>query len=66
MQVLKTWWHNETELHGLIEVLDTPAGRLVRNLYSHGIMLGASSRGISSEIAGEQHKFVADNLQLYT
>lgn len=67
-QVVEMWWHAD-ELHGLIEVLDTPAGRLVRSLYCQGIMLGASSRGLSSLIPpseGQKHTVVAPDWQLIT
>ena len=66
MQIITMWWHAD-ELHGLLEVLDTPAGRLVRSLYCQGIMLGASTRGHSSvmqSVEGQQHRVVGTDLQL--
>ena len=68
LQVVEMWWHAD-ELHGLIEVLDTPAGRLVRSLYCQGIMLGASSRGHSTLIyppEGQKHTVVGSDWQLIT
>lgn len=60
------WWHQD-ELHGLIEVLDTPGGRLVRSLYSQGIVLGASTRGFSSLAEnGQQHSVVGPDLTIFT
>ena len=67
LQIHAMWWH-EDELHGMIEVLDTPAGRLVRTLYCQGVMLGASSRGHSSMMSpaeGQQHRVVGTDLQLF-
>lgn len=68
MQILKLWWFDK-ELHGIIEVLNTPAGRLIRNLYCQGIVLGASTRASSSTTPHADYpklNFVTSNLRLYT
>ena len=64
VQVLQVWWHGD-DLHGLIEVLDTPAGRLVRGLYCQGFMFGASSRGWSCTVPQEDYSVIGDDFQLF-
>ncbi|KAK9818008.1 hypothetical protein WJX72_005645 [[Myrmecia] bisecta] len=64
-QVLALWWRGD-ELYGIAEVLDTPAGRLARELYMRGYCFGASSRGWSSVAPEVDVKVVLDDLQLIT
>jgi hypothetical protein len=47
--------HNVTEMHfeglnllGTVEILTTPAGKILRELFKNGIKLGISSRGMGS------------------
>lgn len=71
---LKNVSHNITEMHfegdnlvGTVEVLDTPAGNILRNLFEAGIKLGISSRGLGSvqqsEAAGGSQE-VQDDFEL--
>ncbi|GAX75735.1 hypothetical protein CEUSTIGMA_g3178.t1 [Chlamydomonas eustigma] len=46
-QVLEVWWRGD-QLLGVIEILPTPSGLLLWELYSQGIKLGVSSRGWAS------------------
>ena len=53
--------HNVTEMHwngddlyGTVEVLGTPSGNILKELFKSGIKLGISSRGMGSEI-GRAH-----------
>lgn len=66
-QVLALWWADD-KLHGLLEILDTRAGRLARQLYLQGYLFGASSRGWCSQgDSGEgDYKTVMDDLELLT
>ena len=57
--------HNVTEMHfeglnllGTVEILTTPAGKILRELFKYGIKLGISSRGMGSEetVEGEDGK----------
>lgn len=64
LQVLQVWWHGD-DLHGLVEVLDTPAGRLVRGLYCQGFMFGASSRGWSCTVPQADYSVIGDDFQLF-
>eukprot|EP00891_Asterochloris_glomerata_P001310 jgi/Astpho2/1310/fgenesh1_pg.00024_%23_17_t len=65
--VLALWWADD-KLHGLLEILDTRAGRLARQLYLQGYLFGASSRGWCSQgDSGEgDYKTVMDDLELLT
>lgn len=68
MQVISMFWHQD-ELHGVIEVLNTPAGRLVRGLYCQGLMFGASTRGYSGVFnpeAGQLYSVVGTDLVIFS
>ena len=45
--VLKIWWDGDN-LNGAVQVLDTPAGNILKSLFKSGITLGISSRGLGS------------------
>jgi len=45
--VLEMHWNND-DLNGTIEVLGTPAGNILKELFKAGIKLGISSRGLGS------------------
>ena len=45
--VLKMWWDGD-DLCGAVQVLDTPAGKILKSLFGAGITLGISSRGLGS------------------
>eukprot|EP00879_Flechtneria_rotunda_P009607 GHRR01010054.1.p1 GENE.GHRR01010054.1~~GHRR01010054.1.p1 ORF type:complete len:356 (+),score=108.71 GHRR01010054.1:657-1724(+) len=66
-QVLDVFWRG-TELWGTIEVLPTPAGLLLWELYSKGIKLGVSSRGWASVVTHPktQQLMVDNDFQLIT
>lgn len=51
-----------------MQVLDTPSGSLIRDLYKTGHKLGVSSRGWASlrELPGKQYKCIMDNFELIT
>lgn len=54
--VLEMHWQNN-DLVGTVEVLSTPAGNILRELFKSGIKLGISSRGLGSikqESAGDE------------
>lgn len=64
--------HNITEMHwdgndlvGTVEVLPTPAGNILKQLFSAGIKLGISSRGLGSvRNLGEGKVEVQDDFEL--
>ena len=43
------WWDGD-EVWGTVEILDTPSGRIVKDLMKSSVMLGLSSRGIGDVI----------------
>lgn len=49
---------------GVVEALDTPAGRILKSLVESGIMIGISSRGVGSTVNEGGHTIVQDDFQL--
>ena len=45
--IKKMWWEND-DLVGEVEVLPTPSGNILKELFKSGIKLGISSRGLGS------------------
>jgi hypothetical protein len=45
--VLKIWWEGE-DLKGAVQILETPSGKILKELIKAGITLGISSRGLGS------------------
>ena len=45
--VLKMWWNGD-DLMGAVQILETPAGKILKSLFDAGITLGISSRGLGS------------------
>jgi len=45
--VLKVWWDGD-DLKGTVQILDTPSGKILKELFRAGIILGISSRGLGS------------------
>jgi hypothetical protein len=66
-QVLDMFWKGK-KLWGSIEVLSTPSGLLIWELYSKGVRLGVSSRGWASlrKASDSSQTFVDDDFQLIT
>ena len=49
---------------GTIELLDTPAGKILQSLVESGVTLGISSRGVGSTINEAGNQVVQDDFQL--
>ncbi|GAX75734.1 hypothetical protein CEUSTIGMA_g3177.t1 [Chlamydomonas eustigma] len=66
-QVLDMFWKGK-ELWGSIQVLSTPSGLLLRELYSKGVRLGVSSRGWATLLkdSDSSQMFVDNDFQLIT
>jgi hypothetical protein len=45
--IRKCWWDGD-DVMGEFEILDTPAGRILKALFAAGLMVGVSSRGMGS------------------
>lgn len=63
--VLKIWWKGD-DLHGAVQVLDTPSGKILKELFKAGITLGISSRGLGSvkELRSEGTVEVQEDFEL--
>jgi hypothetical protein len=61
--VTKMWWENDNLL-GTVEVLSTPAGNILRELFKSGITLGISSRGMGTTRESEGKTMVNDDFEL--
>ena len=51
---------------GKAKILDTPTGKIAKNLIDEGIKLGVSSRGLGSLSAANGHQVVNDDFYLST
>ena len=61
--VTKTWWQGE-DVMGKIEVLDTPSGKILKDLVKANVKLGISSRGLGSVKQENNRTIVEDDFQL--
>ena len=63
--VLKIWWKGD-DLHGAVQILDTPSGKILKELFRAGITLGISSRGLGSvkELRNEGTVEVQEDFEL--
>jgi hypothetical protein len=62
--ILDLWWDGD-DLHGRIEVLDTPSGNILKALFRKGIKVGISSRAMGSVTPiSEDLLRVEDDLEL--
>ena len=57
-------WMEENKVFGKIEVLNTPAGSILRNLVESGVKMGISSRGMGSVRESNGQTIVEDDFQL--
>ena len=63
--VLKIFWEGD-DLKGVVQILDTPSGKILKALFEAGITLGISSRGLGSvkELRNEGTVEVQDDFEL--
>jgi hypothetical protein len=61
--VTKMWWDGDSLL-GKVEVLSTPAGNILKELFKSGITLGISSRGMGTTRESEGKTLVNDDFEL--
>ena len=59
----KMWWDGENVM-GKIEILNTPSGRILKDLVKAGVKLGISSRGLGTVKESHGHVMVEDDFQL--
>lgn len=60
---VKLWWQGE-DVMGKFEVLDTPSGRILKDLIKADVKLGISSRGLGTVKEAQGHVVVEDDFQL--
>jgi hypothetical protein len=64
--ITKLWWEGN-ELHGQSEVLNTPAGKVLKSLIESGVRVGISSRGVGNGQVNEEGVLViGDSYKLIT
>jgi len=61
--VTKMWWEGNN-LVGEVEVLSTPSGNILKELFKSGITLGISSRGMGTTREHEGKTLVNDDFEL--
>jgi len=61
--VTKIWWEGK-DVMGKIKVLDTPSGRILKDLIDAGVKLGISSRGLGSVTESAGQTVVETDFQL--
>jgi hypothetical protein len=63
--VLKIWWKGD-DLCGAVQILETPSGKILKELFKAGITLGISSRGLGSvkELRNEGAVEVQEDFEL--
>ena len=61
--ITKMWWDGDNVM-GKIEVLDTPSGKILKDLINCGVKLGISSRGMGSVKESMGALTVEDDFQL--
>jgi len=61
--VTEMWWEGE-EVHGKVQITDTPAGDVLKGLLKSGVMLGISSRGVGSVKSADGKDVVQEDFEL--
>ena len=63
--ILKIWWNGD-DLMGAVQILETPSGKILKELFKAGITLGISSRGLGSvkELRSEGTVEVQEDFEL--
>lgn len=57
------WWDGN-EVRGIVEILDTPSGKIAKSLMESGVKLGISSRGVGEVKTNEGKDYVQDDFCL--
>jgi len=61
--VTEIWWDGDAVM-GKVQVLNTPSGKILKELVNSGISLGISSRGMGSVHEAQGETIVEDDFQL--
>jgi len=62
--IVREAYMNEGVCYGVVELLDTPSGKILQSLVESGVTLGISSRGVGSTRREGDYDVVQDDFQL--
>jgi hypothetical protein len=62
--IIREAYMEEDIVYGIVELLDTPCGKILQNLVEAGVTLGISSRGVGSTKDEGDMQVVQDDFQL--
>jgi len=62
--IIREAWMDGDVCYGIVELLDTPAGKILQSLVDSGVTLGISSRGVGSTKREGDNQIVQDDFQL--
>ena len=62
--IIREAWMDGDVCFGSVELLDTPAGKILQSLVESGVTLGISSRGVGSTKREGDNQIVQDDFQL--
>ena len=62
--IIREAWMDGDICYGNVELLDTPAGKILQSLVESGVTLGISSRGVGSTKREGDNQIVQDDFQL--
>lgn len=62
--IVRDAYMEDDVVYGSVELLDTPAGKILQSLVESGVTLGISSRGVGSTKKKGDHQIVQDDFQL--
>ena len=62
--IIRDAWMEDGVVYGDVELLDTPAGKILQSLVESGVTLGISSRGVGSTKRKDGREVVQDDFQL--
>jgi len=62
--IVREAYMNDGVCYGVVELLDTPSGKILQSLVESGVTLGISSRGVGSTRREGDYDVVQDDFQL--
>jgi hypothetical protein len=62
--IVREAYMEEDTCYGIVELLNTPAGKILQSLVESGVTLGISSRGVGSTKSDGNYDVVQDDFQL--
>ena len=57
-------YHDKQTVYGVVEILDTPSGKILQSLIESSVKLGISSRGVGTTKKQGEYHVVQDDFQL--